>query len=73
MAQIIVRVRDERKAELLLELLASLDFVDVVESSIDAEDAVTEADDAAFFALAGIWEDRQIDADSIRQQAWPRQ
>lgn len=73
MTQIIVRIRDERKAELLLELLASLDFVDVVESSFDAQDADGETDDADFFALAGIWEERRIDADSIRRQAWPRQ
>lgn len=70
MTEIIVRVHDERKAELLRELLASLDFVDIIESR-SSKDA--KGDDADFFALSGLWKDRHVTLELLRQQAWPRQ
>jgi len=70
MEQIIVRVRDKEKAEMLLDLLAALDFVD----SVHAGQGETSEQDTSedFFALAGIWQDRNITQESIREQAWPR-
>lgn len=70
MEQITIHVKDKEKAELLLQLLRSLDFIDVV----GIEDhTVTEDSEADFFAMAGIWQGREITQESLRQMAWPRQ
>ncbi|MBP6470402.1 MAG: hypothetical protein KBE23_12455 [Chloroflexi bacterium] len=70
MEQIIIQVKDKEKAQLLSELLRSLDFVSLVTTDFQENDSgKTKAD---FFALAGIWQGRNIDLDTIRQQAWPK-
>ncbi|HEX9922673.1 MAG TPA: hypothetical protein VGD99_08415 [Anaerolineae bacterium] len=71
MEQILITVKDKEKAKVLLELLAALDFVDSVNASSSEE--MTEGESADFFALAGLWEGRDITLETIRQQAWPRQ
>lgn len=71
MEQIIIQVSNKEKASLLFKLLRSLDFVEAIETSQETHQPETTDDE--FFALAGIWADRQIDQASLRQQAWPRQ
>jgi hypothetical protein len=71
MEQVTIRVKNREKARLLLDLLRSLDFVEVVEFTSDLEEK--SAHDDAFFALAGLWADREITQDNLRQSAWPRQ
>lgn len=81
MEHIVVQVRDKDKAKILLELLSALDFVDSVQAGHTAEvdttlltsPIPTPAEAQDFFALAGLWQDRPISLESIRQQAWPRQ
>jgi len=70
MEQFVIQVKNKEKAKILYELLASLDFVEFVRTVTKENDA-EEAED--FFALAGLWEGRDISLESIRQQAWPRQ
>lgn len=70
MEQITIHISNKEKADLLLQLLRSLDFIDVVEVE---DHKVTEESEADFFALAGIWQGRDITQDSLRQMAWPRQ
>jgi hypothetical protein len=70
MEQITIRVQNKEKAQLLSDLLRSLDFVVTVETS---DDLRAEKGDDDFFALAGLWADRDITQESLRQQAWPRQ
>ena len=71
MEQIVIQVSNKEKASLLFKLLRSLDFVEAIETSQEAYKPETTDDE--FFALAGIWADRQVDQASLRQQAWPRQ
>lgn len=72
MEQITVQVRDKEKARMLLELLTALDFVESVQT-IRSESAVEYQEEPPdFFALAGLWQDRETNLESIRQQAWPR-
>lgn len=70
MEQITIYINNKEKAELLLRLLRSLDFIDVVEV---VDHTVTKESEADFFAMAGIWQGRDITQESLRQQAWPRQ
>ncbi len=76
MEQIVIQVRDKEKAKVLFELLTALDFVDSVKTS-EAEEverkATVREEAADFFALAGLWQDREVTLESIRQKAWPRQ
>ncbi|WP_353847151.1 MULTISPECIES: hypothetical protein [unclassified Microcystis] len=63
-----VHIRDQEKPETLSKILTALDFVDSVEI---IEDQTTLSDNEQdFFALARLWEDRDITPKSIRQTAW---
>ncbi|NJN95192.1 MAG: hypothetical protein HC875_14365 [Anaerolineales bacterium] len=76
MEQIVVQVRDKEKAKVLFELLTALDFVDSVKTSETEEvevKATVQEELSDFFSLAGLWQDREITLESIRQKAWPRQ
>ncbi|BAZ81021.1 MAG: hypothetical protein ACKPEO_22690 [Sphaerospermopsis kisseleviana] len=68
MQQLIIQVADKEKAEMLLKIISALDFVksvEVVEDNNNIADSEQE-----FFDLAGIWENRDISTQSIRQEAW---
>ena len=71
MEQIVIRVSNKEKAKILFEMLRALDFIEVIET--DEETETTDTADADFFALAGIWEGRDITIEDIRKKAWPRQ
>lgn len=74
MTQILVQVKDQKKSNVLLELLKSLDFVDSVYTiNKEVDTPISNEDDSLdFFSMAGIWEDREITLESIRQKAWRR-
>ncbi|MBN1148457.1 MAG: hypothetical protein JXA78_14450 [Anaerolineales bacterium] len=76
MEQIVVQVKDKEKAKVLFELLTALDFVDSVKTSGTEEaeaDTIAWEESSDFFSLAGLWQDREVTLESIRQKAWPRQ
>jgi hypothetical protein len=68
MNQLIVQVMDKNKAEMLSKFLTALDFVKSVEIQEQRETGINNEQD--FFALAGLWKDRTVTAETIRQQAW---
>lgn len=68
MEQLIVRVADKEKAEMLSKILAALDFVNSVE--IMEDKTIISDDEQDFFSLAGLWEDRKVTTETIRQEAW---
>lgn len=76
MEQIVVQVRDKEKAKVLFELLTALDFVTSVKTSeteeVEIKTTVRE-ESVDFFSLAGLWQDREVTLEFIRQKAWPRQ
>ena len=72
MEQIVIRVKTKEKAQLLLDLLASLDFVEMATMQSDQPEKTASREDD-FFALAGLWAERDIDLTTIREKAWPRQ
>ncbi|HMQ52373.1 MAG TPA: hypothetical protein PKD98_09790 [Anaerolineae bacterium] len=76
MEQIVVQVKDKEKAKVLFQLLTALDFVDSVKTNEIEEIEVKTTggeEPADFFSLAGLWQDREITLESIRQKAWPGQ
>lgn len=72
MEKIVVHVQDKAKARMLLELLAALDFVASVAAGDAEAESAPQPEQLDFFSLAGIWQDRDITAESLRKQAWPR-
>ncbi|MDA3915342.1 MAG: hypothetical protein PF690_00010 [Deltaproteobacteria bacterium] len=77
MEQIVIQVSDKEKADMLLKLLNSLDFVDFVsprvEENIKRTTTASGKNRLDFFSLAGLWKNRKIDLELIRKKAWPRQ
>ncbi|MCI0552932.1 MAG: hypothetical protein L0287_18425 [Anaerolineae bacterium] len=73
MEQITIRVKDRKKAQTLLDFLKSLDFVEsVTEKELsDTDESQVDKGEKEFFALAGLWEGRDISLKTIREQAWP--
>jgi len=68
MEQLIVKVADKEKAEMLFKILFALDFVNSVEVMED-RGAISD-DEQEFCSLAGLWENRNVTTESIRQEAW---
>ena len=68
MKQLIVQVVDTDKAEMLSRLLTALDFVNSVEIQEQSGTKINNEQD--FFALAGLWDNRTVTAETIRQGAW---
>ena len=72
MEQIIIRVRDRKKADTLLKFLKTLDYVEnIVSADLPKADEPETDSGNDFFDLAGIWAGREISQDSLRKQAWP--
>jgi len=74
MEQITLLVPNRDKAHLLIELLHSLDFISDIEMvTRDTNGKVLEETTASddFFALAGLWSERDISIESLRAKAWP--
>jgi len=73
MEQIIIQIKDRKKAKTLLDFLKSLDFIEsITEKELSASSAAGDKDgENEFFALAGLWAGREISLKTIREQAWP--
>jgi len=71
MEQLKIRVKNSEKAKMLSEFLSALDFVSSVEIIEEQTKNSEETED--FFSLAGLWKNRSITTQSIRQAAWPEE
>jgi len=72
MEQIIIKVKDRKKAQTLLDFLKSLDYIEsITEKEISETTSLDAESEEDFFALAGLWAGRDISLQSIREQAWP--
>jgi hypothetical protein len=71
MEQLIIKVADKEKAQMLLAIISALDFVNSVE--VIEDKTIISDDEEDFFSLAGLWENRNITTESIRKEAWRRE
>jgi hypothetical protein len=70
--QILIQVKDKKKAQAPKKFLQMLDFVEsVTEPGVIGHGS--KAKDADFFSIAGLWAGRDISQESLRKEAWPRQ
>lgn len=75
MGTITLKIKNKKKLNHFLAFIKDLDFVEVLQDSQSAKQKtkhVEEENSDDFFALAGIWENRDIDADDLRAKAWPK-
>lgn len=63
MSRVVLKIKDENKARALLKVLESMDFVEVQESS---GPFAKKSMQNSFFEAAGIWKNREIDSDILR-------
>jgi hypothetical protein len=72
MEQIIIRIRDRKKAKTLIGFLKLLDFVEsITEKELSgAGELESVNEEKEFFAMAGLWAGRDISLKTIREQAW---
>ncbi|HEX6981557.1 MAG TPA: hypothetical protein VF181_02245 [Balneolaceae bacterium] len=66
MQKIILNIKDDKKTNFLIELLKQFDFVEIEKSSQKQDENYD------FFASAGLWKNREINAEKLRKQAWQR-
>jgi hypothetical protein len=71
MEQIVIQVKDKKKAQALKNFLQTLDFVESV-SEPGANRQRRQIKSADFFSIAGLWAGRDISQESIRKEAWPQ-
>ena len=72
MEQITIQVSDRRKARVLKDFLKSLDYVEKITIANLRIPASARTKKSDFFVMAGIWADRDITLETLRQSAWPR-
>ncbi|MDZ7718642.1 MAG: hypothetical protein U5K72_07500 [Balneolaceae bacterium] len=74
METIKITVRDKKHAQMLADLARELNFVTSVESLKDDSESVIPkgnfSSDEEFLSLCGLWKDRDVTIEKIREQAW---
>jgi len=72
MEQIVIQVRDRKKARDLIQYLRSLDFIEKISSvNYPATVPSSKRQNQDFFAMAGSWAGRDVSLETIRKKAWP--
>jgi len=66
MQKITLTIKDDKKVNFLMELLEQFDFIEIKKSGQKQDENYD------FFASAGMWKNRKINAEQLRRQAWQR-
>ena len=72
MEQIVIQVKDKKKARVLKKFLKTLDFVESV-TEPDLAKQTRKIKSVDFFSMAGLWAGRDISQEDILKEAWPLQ
>ena len=72
MEQILIQIKDKSKAQALMNFLKTLDYIEnITSANLPMVESSKKDKEADFFALAGLWANRDISQESLRKQAWP--
>jgi hypothetical protein len=72
MEQIVIQVKDKQKAQVLMDFLRALDFVETIASADQpVKRGKKPQKEMNFFSLAGLWAGRDISQEALRRKAWP--
>ena len=67
MEQLVINIKNKSKLSFVLQLFKQFDFIEVVKESNKNHD-----EEYDFFASAGLWKNRKIEAADLRKRAWKR-
>lgn len=68
MDKILIDIKDKSKAHIVVDLLKELSFIEFRE--LGKANKIAKGSD--FRELFGIWKDREVTIDDLRQKAWQR-
>lgn len=66
MRKITLTIKDDKKTDFLMQLLKEFDFIEIREGGQNSDERYD------LFSSAGMWKDREIDANKLRTQLWNR-
>ena len=69
MTRLHIKIKDNEKAIIVLNLLKELPFVEIEESS---DEKIGKSGKGSLADLFGLWENRKITLSDIRKKAWAR-
>lgn len=72
MTRLHIKIKDNEKAIILLNLLKQLPFVEIVESVDEKIGKSGKRDKGSVSDLFGLWEKRKISLNDIRKKAWTK-
>jgi len=72
MTRLHIKIKDDEKAIIVLNLLKELPFVEIEESSDEKIEKSGKGDKGSVADLFGLWENRKITLSDIRKKAWNR-
>lgn len=72
MTRLCIKIRDNEKANIVLNLLKQLPFVEIEESVDEKAGKSGKEDKGSVSDLFGLWENRKITLSDIRKQAWTK-
>ena len=72
MTRLHIKIKDNEKANIVLNLLKELPFVEIEESVDEKTEKSGKGDKGNVADLFGLWENRNITLRDIRKKAWAR-
>ena len=72
MTRLQIRIKDNRKAIIVLNLLKELPFVEIEERADEETGNPSKGGKGGVADLFGLWENREITLSDIRKRAWAR-
>lgn len=68
MSVVVLNIKNEVKGKFLLDFLKQIEFVEIENEQSDIEEKASDKE--SFRDLFGIWKDRDVTIEKIRQKAW---
>ncbi|GAA4792002.1 hypothetical protein GCM10023231_19930 [Olivibacter ginsenosidimutans] len=72
MDTITIKIKNREKLDHFLAFIKDLEFVEVLQDNMEGKRLKDNRVKDDFFSLAGLWENRDINADELRAKAWPK-
>ena len=72
MTRFFIKIKDNEKANIVLNLLKQLPFVEIEESVDEKAGKSGKEDKGSVSDLFGLWENRKITLSDIRKKAWTK-
>ena len=70
MTQLHIKIKDNKKVAIVLNLLKELPFVEIEKTETEKSSKSGKKPKGNLSELFGLWENREITIDDIREKAW---